>query len=47
MLAVLIYLVEMARRLLRKLVRTGAIIADSLHEARQLRRAMPRVYTEE
>jgi hypothetical protein len=47
MLAVLIYLVETVRRLLRKLVRTGAIIADSVHEARELRRTMPRIYMDE
>jgi len=47
MLAVLIYLVETVRRLLRMLERGGSIVADSFHEAQRLRRAMPRFYTEE
>lgn len=47
MLAVLIYLGEAARRVLRKLVRSVSIVADSLHEAREFRRSLPRVYTEE
>jgi hypothetical protein len=47
MLAVLIYLVEAVRRLLRKLVRSVSIIADSFDEAQRLRRAMPRTYMEE
>jgi len=47
MLAVLIYLVETLRRMLRMLGRGGSIIADALHEARELRRSMPRLYSEE
>ena len=47
MLAVLIYLVETVRRLLRMLERGGSIVADSFNEAQRLRRAMPRFYTEE
>ena len=47
MLAVLIYLVEAVRRILRKLVRSVSIVADSLQEAREFRRSLPRVYTEE
>ena len=47
MLAVLIYLVKAVRRMLRKLVRSVSIVADSLQEARELRRTLPRVYIEE
>lgn len=47
MLAVLIYLVKAVRRMLRKLVRSVLIVADSLQEARELRRTLPRVYIEE
>ena len=47
MLAVLIYVVEMVRRLLRKLGRSALIIADSFREAQEIRRSMPRVYIEE
>ena len=42
MLAVLIYLVKAVRRMLRKLVRSVSIVADSLQEARELRRTLPR-----
>ena len=47
MLAVLIYLVKAVRRMLRKLVRSLLIVADSLQETRELRRTLPRVYIEE
>jgi hypothetical protein len=47
MLAVLIYIVEALRRALRALVSSVWIVADSFHEARKMRQAMPRVYTEE
>jgi hypothetical protein len=47
MLAVLIYIVEALRRALRALVSSVSIVADSFHEARELRRSMPRLYTEE
>jgi hypothetical protein len=47
MLAVLIYVVEMLRRMLRKLGRSVLIVADSFREAQEIRRSMPRVYIEE
>jgi hypothetical protein len=47
MLAVLIYLVEMARRMARKITRSVIIVADSFREAQEIRRSMPRVYMEE
>jgi hypothetical protein len=47
MLAVLIYLVEMARRMARKITRSVWIVADSFREAQEIRRSMPRVYIEE
>ena len=47
MLAVLIYLVELARRMARKITRSVVIVADSFREAQQIRRSMPRVYIEE
>ena len=47
MLAVLIYLVEMARRMARKITRSVWIVADSFREAQVLRRSMPRRYMEE
>jgi hypothetical protein len=46
-LAVLIYLVETVRRMLRKLVRSVSIVADSFNEAQKQRRAMPRSYVAE
>jgi hypothetical protein len=47
MLAVLIYLVEMAPRMARKITRSVIIVADSFREAQEIRRSMPRVYMEE
>lgn len=47
MLAVLIYVVEMVRRMLRKITRSVWIVADSFREAQVLRRSMPRVFMEE
>ena len=47
MLAVLIYVVEMLRRMLRKLGRSVLIVADSFREAQEIRRSMPRRYMEE
>jgi hypothetical protein len=47
MLAVLIYVVETLRRMLRKVTRSVAIVADSFREAQEIRRSMPRVYMEE
>ena len=47
MLAILIYLLEAVRRMLRKLGRSVLIVADSFQEARELRRALPRLYIEE
>jgi hypothetical protein len=47
MLALLIYLVEVVRRMFHKLGRGVSIVADSFHEARKLRRAMPRIYIDE
>jgi hypothetical protein len=47
MIAVLIYVVDAVRRMLRKLVRGARILADSFTEAQKLRRAIPRVYMEE
>jgi hypothetical protein len=47
MLAVLIYLVKAVRRMLRKLLRSVLIVADSFQEARELRRTLPRLYIEE
>jgi hypothetical protein len=43
MLAVLIYLVAVVRHL----VHTASIVADSFHEAQEMRRAMPTIYIEE
>jgi hypothetical protein len=47
MLAVLIHLVKAVRGMLRKLLRSVLIVADSFQEARELRRALPRLYIEE
>jgi hypothetical protein len=47
MLAILIYLLEAVRRMLRKLVRSVLIVVDSLEDARKLRRTLPRLYIEE
>jgi hypothetical protein len=47
MLAVLSYLVEMARRMARKITRSVWIVADSFREAQEIRRSMPRRYMEE
>ena len=47
MLAVLIYLVDMARRMLRKITHGIWIVAVSFREAQALRRSMPRRYMEE
>ncbi|HET7679938.1 MAG TPA: hypothetical protein VFK79_07360 [Xanthobacteraceae bacterium] len=47
MLAVLIYVTEMVRRMLRKITRSVWIVADSFREAQEIRRSMPRVYAEE
>jgi hypothetical protein len=47
MLAVLIYLVEAVRRIFHKLGRGASIVADSFHEARKMRRALPRIYMDE
>ncbi len=47
MLAVLIYVVDVVRRTLRKLVRSAAIVADSFREAQEMRRASPRSFMEE
>ena len=47
MIAIMIYVVEAARRMLRKLERAAGIVADSFNEAQRLRRAMPRVTIDE
>lgn len=47
MLAVLIYLVEMVRRMLRKITRGVWIVAVSFREAQEMRRSLPRTYMEE
>jgi hypothetical protein len=47
MLAVLIYVTEMVRRMLRKITRSVSIVTDSFREAQEIRRSMPRVYIEE
>jgi len=47
MLAVLIYVTEMVRRMLRKITRGASIVVDSFREAQQIRRSMPRAYSEE
>lgn len=47
MLAVLIYVVDVVRRTLRKLVRSAAIVVDSFREAQEMRRALPRSFMEE
>lgn len=47
MLAVLIYLVEMARRIARQITRSVSIVVDSFREAQEIRRSMPRVHMEE
>ena len=47
MLAVLIYIADTARKMLRKITRSVSIVAESLDEAREFRRRMPRLYTEE
>ena len=47
MLAVLIYLVAAARRILRKLVNSFWIVTESFQEAQKLRRSLPRSHMEE
>ena len=47
MLAVLIYIANMARRTFRKIGRGLAIIGASFREAQEIRRTFPRVYVEE
>ena len=47
MLAVLIYLAELVRRMSRKITHGVWIVAVSFREAQALRRRMPRVYMEE
>jgi hypothetical protein len=47
MLAILIYVVDTVRRMLRHLGRSVLIVADACQEARELRRSMPRLNTEE
>jgi hypothetical protein len=47
MLAVLIYLVEAARRMLHKLGRGVSVVAESFEEAQKMRRAQPRIYIDE
>mgnify|MGYP003386891898 CR=1 FL=1 len=47
MLAVLIYIADMVRRMLRKIVRSVAIVTDSFREAQKFRRNMPRLYIED
>ena len=47
MLAVLIYVVELVRRMARKITRSVAILAGTFREAQEIRRSMPRVYIEE
>jgi hypothetical protein len=47
MLAVLIYIADTARRMLRKITRSVTIVAESFHEAREFRRKLPRLYMEE
>ena len=47
MLAILIYVVEIIRRTLRKIVRAGSILLESFREAQAIRRTLPRVYMEE
>ena len=47
MIAVLIYVADMARRALRKVVRSVSIVAESFREAQEYRRKIPRLYMEE
>ena len=47
MLAVLIYIADTARRMLRKISNSVSVVSESLDEAREFRRRMPRLYTEE
>jgi hypothetical protein len=47
MLAVLVYLVQSVRRLVRTLGRGASVVAASFHEAQRMRRALPRTYMEE
>ena len=47
MLAVLIYVVDMVRRMLRRISRSVWIVADSFREAQEIRRSMPRIHIEE
>ena len=47
MLAVLIYIGDAVRRTLRKVVRSVLIVADSYHEAQELRRNSARHYVDE
>ena len=47
MLPVLIYVADVIRRALRKVVRSAAIVAESFHEAQEFRRTMARRYMEE
>jgi hypothetical protein len=47
MLAFLIYLVEVLRRIFHKLGRGVSVVAESFHEAQKMRRATPRIYIDE
>ena len=47
MIAVLIYIFKMARRVVRKITGGVWIVADSFREAQEIRRSMPRSYMEE
>lgn len=47
MLPILIYLFDMIRRALRKFVRSVSIVAQSFHEAQEMRRTMRHQHMEE
>lgn len=47
MLPILIYVVDVIRRALRKVVRSVSIVAECFHEAQAIRRSLPRCYMEE
>lgn len=47
MLTILIYVVELIRRGLRKILRATGIVFESFREAQDIRRSLPRVYVED
>lgn len=47
MLPILIYIADILRRALRRLVRSVTIVAETFHEAQEMRRSMPNRHMDE